>query len=120
MYQVPHEKFYKLYDASVDKIINYFYSKNELIRFIATWYRTDEWVDDFLKHHKSIKNSFIEQCTCDVNELFKSSWDQYYRCYILYDNFDRIINVHDFESDALKLYQNWGGDAVQNLASMNS
>ena len=42
MYQVPHEKFYKLYDASVDKIINYFYSKNELIRFIATWYRTDE------------------------------------------------------------------------------
>ena len=100
MYQVPHEEFYKLYDALADKIIDYFYSKDELIKFIAKWwYRTGEWVDDFSKCHKSIKNSFIEQCTCDINELFK--------CYILYDNFDRIINVHDFELDALKLYQNW-------------
>ena len=107
MYQVSHEEFYKLYDASVDKIIDYFYSKDELIKFIARWYRTGEWVDDFSGIIKGVSNSFIEQCTCDVNELFKSSWDQYYRCYILYDNFDRIINVHDFESDALKLYQNW-------------
>ena len=114
MYQISHEEFYKLYDASVDKIINYFYSKNELIKFIASWYYTEEWVDDFLKHHKSLSNSFIEQCTCDMNELFKSSWDQYYRCYILYDNFDRIINVHDFESDALKLYQNWEAEGKTN------
>ena len=114
MYQISHEEFYKLYDASVDKIINYFYSKNELIKFIASWYYTEEWVDDFLKHHKSLSNSFIEQCTCDMNELFKSSWDQHYRCYILYDNFDRIINVHDFESDALKLYQNWEAEGKTN------
>lgn len=114
MYQISHEEFYKLYDASVDKIINYFYSKNELIKFIASWYYTEEWTDDFLKHHKSLSNSFIEQCTCDMNELFKSSWDQHYRCYILYDNFDRIINVHDFESDALKLYQNWEAEGKTN------
>lgn len=42
MYQVLHEEFYKLYDASVDKIIDYFYSKDELIKFIARWYRTNE------------------------------------------------------------------------------
>ena len=114
MYQISHEEFYKLYDASVDKIINYFYSKNELIKFIASWYYTEKWTDDFLKHHKSLSNSFIEQCTCDMNELFKSSWDQHYRCYILYDNFDRIINVHDFESDALKLYQNWEAEGKTN------
>ena len=107
MYSIVNEKYYKLYDAKVHEFIDYFYSKDELINFIAKWYRISEWVDDFFRYHKSINNSFIEQCTCDVNELFKSSWDQYYRCYILYDNFDRIINVHDFESDALKLYQNW-------------
>ena len=120
MYQVPHEEFYKLYDASVDKIIDYFYSKDELIKFIARWYRTGEWVDDFFRYHKSVSNSFIEQCTCDVNELFKSNWDQYYRCYILYDNFDRIINVHDFESDALKLYQNWEAEGKTNTYSWSS
>ena len=42
MYQVSHEQFYKLYDASVNKIIDYFYSKDELIKFIARWYWTDE------------------------------------------------------------------------------
>ena len=120
MYQVPHEEFYKLYDASVDKIIDYFYSKDELIKFIARWYRTGEWVDDFFRYHKSVSNSFIEQCTCDVNELFKNNWDQYYRCYILYDNFNRIINVHDFESDALKLYQNWEAEGKTNTYSWSS
>ena len=126
MYNISHIEFYKLYDASVDKIIDYFYSKDELIKFIARWYRTNKWAydflwaDDFFKCHKSVSNSFIEQCTCDINELFKNSQDQYYRCYILYDNFDRIINVHDFESDALKLYQNWEAEGRVNTYSWSS
>ena len=114
MYSISHIEFYKLYDASVDKIINYFYSKDELIKFIARWYRTNEWVDGY---HKNISNSFIEHCTCNINELFKNNENQYYRCYILYDNFDRIINIHDFESDALKLYQNWEAEGKTNTYS---
>lgn len=89
MYQVVCEKYYKLYDAVKDEIINYFYSDSELIDFI-----TYHYLDDY--------NPFLKQCVCSKNELF-----QLYKKYILYDNFNRIINIHDFEEKALSLYQRW-------------
>lgn len=107
MYQILHEKYYKLYDVTCDGFIDYFYSIEELIKFIARGYHEYSYVDDNLNWHKEYSNFLIEQCTCDINELFKSSWGQYYRRYVLYDNYDRIINIHDFSDDAFKLWQVW-------------
>lgn len=105
MYSIPHKEYYKLYDASLNEFTDYFYSDDELIRFIARWFREDSYCDENYNYHKRYSNSFIEQCTCDVNCLFKNSWDTYYKQYILYDNYDRIINVKDFKDDAFKLFQ---------------
>ena len=97
MYQIPHEEFYKLYDASVNDIIDYFYSKEELIRFIAKWWYDAYWIDDLCNFHHEYRNDFILQCTCNIKNLVDKS-------FILYDNFNRIINVHDFEEDSLNFY----------------
>ena len=108
MYQIPHEHFYKLYDITSDEFIDYFYSDDELIKFIARWFKDEVWIDRQKKKH----NSFIEKCTCDVNDLVEIGEDLYYKTYILFDNFGRIINIHDFESDALKLYEKWKADGT--------
>ncbi len=92
MYKIPQEEYYKLYDSSVDEFIDYFYSKEELIKFIAKWYHVDSFNDDILF------NSFLNRITCDINQLFDE------KRFILYDNYNRIINIHDFEDEALEFY----------------
>lgn len=113
MYQVPHEEFYKLYDASVDDIIDYFYSEEELIAFIAKWYHHDFWLDDSYNSCHGYKNNFISQCTCDIKELKNKP-------FILFDNFDRIINIHDFEKDALSLYHSLEAEHKNNLYNLSN
>lgn len=105
MYSIQRKEYYKLYDASVGEFTDYFYSDDELIKFIARWFREEAYVDEDIRYHKRYSNSLIEQCTCNVNDLFKSSWDHYYKQYMLYDNYDRIINIKDFEDKALKLFK---------------
>lgn len=113
MYQIPHEHFYKLYDVTSDEFIDYFYSDDELIKFIARWFKDEVWIETFFNHRQKKKhNSFIEKCTCDVNDLVEIGEGLYYKTYILFDNFGRIINIHDFKSDALKLYEKWKADGT--------
>ena len=120
MYTISHEEYYQLYDVLVDEIIDYFYSKDELIKFIAKYYSINEWIDDGFKYHKDIYNPFIEKCTCDLNELVELSWGCYYRRYVIYDNFNRIINIHDFKDDALNLYQKQVKEGKNNTYSLST
>lgn len=98
MYEIPHVEYYKLYDASIDENVDYFYSREELVKFISKWYRLSSDTEE------EVINSFIRQCVCNKNELFQIDIYGYYKIYILYDNYNRIINVHDFEDSALKLF----------------
>ena len=99
MYSISNIKYHKLYDAAVCEFINYFYSKEELIKFIAYHYR--HWWND-LKFIEEYGNSLIEQCTCNIKELFELN---NFKRYTIYDNYNRIINIKDFENEAFNLYK---------------
>lgn len=101
MYKISNEYFYKLYDAEYDEITDYFYSDDEIVNFIARWFHDDFWGITY--------NSFLEQCTCDIKDLFKQG-DCYYRRYMFYDNYNRIINACDFKEKAFNLYKKWKAD----------
>ena len=101
MYKISNEYFYKLYDAEYNEITDYFYSDDEIINFIARWFHDDFWGITY--------NSFLEQCTCDIKDLFKQG-DCYYRRYMFYDNYNRIINARDFKEKAFDLYKKWKVD----------
>lgn len=114
MYSVNNVEYYKIYDAKNDKIIKYLYSKDELVNFIAHCY--SDITDSFYIEGKiygytlninpitgqyycsHLVNYFISNCTTILKEL-----NNPYR-YIIYDNYNRIINVHNFEQEALKRF----------------
>ena len=93
MYQTQKAEYYKLYDAGIGEFIYYFYSDNELIDFIARSFNYNYFYDNNGISHQVLKNSFIEKCTCDKNQLF--TWGKYFyvKHFILYDNYDRIIVI---------------------------
>lgn len=90
MYSVNNVEYYKIYDAKNDEIIKYLYSKDELVNFIAHCYK--------FTYYDEIDNPFISNCAVVLKEL-----NNPYR-YIIYDNFNRIINIHDLKKDALKYF----------------
>lgn len=99
MYSTLCKEYYKIYDVSVDEFTDYFYSEEELIKFIARWYHyTYEWVGD-TSRISALCNDFINLFTCDEKELYQNN-----KRYILYDNYDRIININDFVSKAFNFY----------------
>jgi len=106
MYQIHKAEYYKLYDAEVNSFIDYFYSDDELINYIARWFNYNHVY--FYKNdisHQVFHNSFIEKCTCDKNQLLTYGKYLYLKRFIIYDNYDRIINIHDYKKDAFKLWQ---------------
>lgn len=96
MYKVHIVEYYKIYDAKFNEFVDYFYSKEELVKFISKWY---------YKIDNEIKNSFINKCTCIENELISFP---NYRRYMIFDNYDRIINIKDFEQDSWDFFQKNG------------
>lgn len=111
MYSVNNVEYYKIYDAKNDEIIKYLYSRDELVDFIVHCYSiTDSFYDEgrIYKYILNLNpitggyycsrliNYFISNCTTVLKEL-----NNPYR-YIIYDNYNRIINVHNFEQEALK------------------
>lgn len=111
MYSVNNVEYYKIYDAKNDEIIKYLYSRDELVDFIAHCYSiTDSFYNEgrIYKYILNLNpiiggyycsrliNYFISNCTTVLKEL-----NNPYR-YIIYDNYNRIINVHNFEQEALK------------------
>lgn len=96
MYKVYIIEYYKIYDAKFNEFVDYFYSKEELVKFISKWY---------YKIDNEIRNSFIDKCTCIENELMSFP---NYRCYMIFDNYDRIINIKDFEQDSWDFFQKNG------------
>lgn len=105
MYQVYNIEYYKIYDAKNDDFIFYAYSKDELIDFIVHCYGcSDNYNYWFIpKNYPYFCNIFILNCTTDLKKL-----NNPYR-YIIYDNFNRIINVQDFEKEASKLFNIYKG-----------
>lgn len=108
MYQVFKEEYYKLYDATVDEFIDYFYSMDELIDFIARWYKYSYFFDESCHYRKVLINLFLEKYTCDVNQLMTIGKGNLPKCFIIYSNIGRIINAHDFADEALKRWTNKG------------
>ena len=107
MYPVTNVQYYKLYDREANEIIDYFYSDEELIKFLAKWYVSSSYMDDALDWYPKWSNRFIHLCTCDVNELDATNCSWNYRRYILFDNLDRIINVQNFAQAAFELFKSW-------------
>lgn len=102
MYLINNVEYYKIYDAKNNEIIKYLYSKDELVNFIAHCYKYT-YYDEIYYNNKRyvwsrIDNSFISNCAVALKEL-----NNPYR-YIIYDNFNRIINIHNLKKDALKYF----------------
>lgn len=97
MYRVYIVEYYKIYDAKFNEFVDYFYSKEELVKFISKWY--------YKIDNNEIRNSFIDKCTCIENELMSFP---NYRRYMIFDNYDRIINIRDFEQDSWDFFQKNG------------
>ena len=107
MYQVHKSEYYKLYDAKVKDFIRYFYSDNELIDYIF-YYFNYSYVYPYEENdlfYQILNNSFIERCTCDKNQLLTYGKYKDLKHLILYDNYNRIINVHNYKEDAFKVWE---------------
>ena len=113
MYSVNNIEYYKIYDAKGDKIIKYLYSKDELVDFIAHCFNITDFfynegrIYSYIPNINPISgeyycsrliNCFISNCTTVLKEL-----NNPYR-YIIYDNYNRVINIHNFEQEALKRF----------------
>jgi len=102
MYNVNNPHYYKIWDGNYQEFIDYCYSDEELIKFIARYYHENYLVNmaDLVDNRK-FSNKFIDYCAC-------SSKDKGYKRYQIFDNYNRIINVKDYADDAFALWKKQG------------
>ena len=99
MYQVSCPHRYYIWDFRDLRYIEQFESVDELIEFIACGYREVPVYDrDFTRTGVTVTNIFIDRCACSINEGEN-------RRYFIFDNRNRILNVHAYEDRALVLYK---------------
>lgn len=98
MFYVEKHEYFKLWDARSQSFEKYFYSEDELILFLSVNYHRASISYEEEPLEFPYANYILEYSACST----KDKGDKIFQ---LFDNYDRIINMHDYADAAFKLYQ---------------